>query len=234
MAKFGKEKDELLIESVKMYKSLYDAKNTAKNFKNNIAKHKCWEEISAVIGFPVAECKKRWKSLRDQYTKKRKGESTSTERTNSNWEYMSLMSFLSNAIKIHEANDNEPLQYIGIEFVKEENSDEEEQLDQQSVNEDASVNIKEIAQNIQHATKRNSLQPITRVMARRHAQRSTFYEKRINKVPKIKTPMQKFFESMADIVDKLPPQLQAEVRLKVCQIVTETELKHHAHHDPNL
>ncbi|GBP87820.1 hypothetical protein EVAR_103717_1 [Eumeta japonica] len=39
------------------------------------------------------------------------------------------------------------------------------------------------------------------------------------------TPIRKFFDSMADTVECFPPNLQAEVRLKVCQLVTEAELR---------
>ncbi|CAH1972643.1 unnamed protein product [Acanthoscelides obtectus] len=65
-----REKDELLIELVKSNRSIYDASD--KNYKNNIEKDKCWEKISEMIEMSVSECKKRWKSLRDQYNKKKK------------------------------------------------------------------------------------------------------------------------------------------------------------------
>lgn len=151
---------------------------------------------------------------------------------------MNLMSFLSDTAERRETITNSSDYMQQMEFVDEETTDEEQQREQQNEERQQQMsdevyyevfpNNEEIGgQNKRRATKRNSLELITKMMEKRYAQRSTFYDKILNKAPDVKTPVHKFFESMADIVDKLPPRLQAEVRLKVCEIVTEIELKHY-------
>ncbi|CAH1995324.1 unnamed protein product [Acanthoscelides obtectus] len=49
----------------------------------------------------MSECKKRWKSLRDQYNKKKKDYIyyiTGSARVDTSWEYRTLMSFLSDSV----------------------------------------------------------------------------------------------------------------------------------------
>ncbi|VEN40461.1 unnamed protein product [Callosobruchus maculatus] len=84
-----KEENEMLIELVKNYRLLYDPNDV--NFTNRIERHRCWEKISENVDMAVPECKKRWRSLRDQYNKKRReyGLASST-----NWKYETQMSFL--------------------------------------------------------------------------------------------------------------------------------------------
>ncbi|CAH2107704.1 unnamed protein product [Euphydryas editha] len=251
MVKFTKEHDKLLIESVKLNRILFDASD--KYHKDYVLKHKRWEEISLVVGIPVSDCKKRWKSLRDQFNKKKKRESTGAEKTNSSWEYSSLMSFLLDTDERRETITNLDGQQAVVEVqIKDEErqhdqqneeeqrkqQDEEELRYQQSeeqqptddeISEDDFVNTDKITvlQNKRRATKRNLSEPLMKMLVKRDAQWSALYEKIINKPLEHKTPMQKFFDSMADIADKLPPHLQAEIRLKVCQIVTDIEIKHH-------
>lgn len=38
-------------------------------------------------------------------------------------------------------------------------------------------------------------------------------------------PVDLFFQSMAEVVKKFPPQINTEARLKVCQVVSELEYK---------
>lgn len=64
---------------------------------------------------------------------------------------------------------------------------------------------------------------LVEVLQKSQKERSAVYEQLLS-APE-KNPTQKFFESMADIVSKFPPHLIAETRLKVCQVVTEMELK---------
>nr|CAI5865109.1 unnamed protein product [Callosobruchus analis] len=88
-----KDRNKMLIELVKNYRLLYDASDP--NFNNRIERHRCWEKISANIDLPVPECKKRWRSLRDQFNKKRKGGLPS----GTNWEYETQMSFLPDCLE---------------------------------------------------------------------------------------------------------------------------------------
>lgn len=48
-----------------------------------------------------------------------------------------------------------------------------------------------------------------------------------NNQPQVKpqSAIKKFFESMAEVVETFPPREQANIRMKVCQLVSDTEIK---------
>lgn len=77
-------------------------------------------------------------------------------------------------------------------------------------------------------TKKRKANATLDLLSERETQRSLVYKKLLKKssptIPK-QTPIKKFFDSMADIVETFPPHVQAAVRLKVCELVTETEIK---------
>lgn len=78
-------------------------------------------------------------------------------------------------------------------------------------------------------TKKRKIDSTLDILNKREAQRSVLYEKLLKRnspppPPKI-SALKKFFDSMADIVEGFPARDQADIRLKVCQIVTETEKK---------
>ncbi|XP_050679112.1 transcription factor Adf-1-like isoform X6 [Leptidea sinapis] len=171
---------------------------------------------------PVSDCKKRWKSLRDQYNKKKKADPLC-----SNWEYMNLLSFISDPVEKRDTPCTNDGQQSEEQSTDEEQSDDQfDELTVEKIPQNDPPNSAESSTQKRRATTRNPLEPIAKILAKRDAQRSILFEKMLSKVNEIKTPTQKFFESMADVVDKFPPNLQAEVRLKVCQVVTEIELKH--------
>ncbi|VVD05430.1 unnamed protein product [Leptidea sinapis] len=169
-----------------------------------------------------SDCKKRWKSLRDQYNKKKKADPLC-----SNWEYMNLLSFISDPVEKRDTPCTNDGQQSEEQSTDEEQSDDQfDELTVEKIPQNDPPNSAESSTQKRRATTRNPLEPIAKILAKRDAQRSILFEKMLSKVNEIKTPTQKFFESMADVVDKFPPNLQAEVRLKVCQVVTEIELKH--------
>ncbi|VVD05431.1 unnamed protein product [Leptidea sinapis] len=170
----------------------------------------------------ATDCKKRWKSLRDQYNKKKKADPLC-----SNWEYMNLLSFISDPVEKRDTPCTNDGQQSEEQSTDEEQSDDQfDELTVEKIPQNDPPNSAESSTQKRRATTRNPLEPIAKILAKRDAQRSILFEKMLSKVNEIKTPTQKFFESMADVVDKFPPNLQAEVRLKVCQVVTEIELKH--------
>ncbi|KAL1516110.1 hypothetical protein ABEB36_000033 [Hypothenemus hampei] len=237
MNKFSKDKDELLIELVKSHAPLFDVSH--KNYKNNIIKHKCWEEISTIVEISVPECKKRWKSLRDQYNKKKKECGTGSARTASlSWEYGKIMSFLSDSVSDQRCAYTGYENHSQIETQNTENNNEGEtqpltindkpdgtvqdviqEVEQQKEN-------KRFSQNIQTPKPRKKKNDLTiNLLNKREAQRSLVYEKILRSNPPVISGIRKFFDSMADIVEKFPPYEQANIRLKVCQLVTESEIK---------
>lgn len=50
--------------------------------------------------------------------------------------------------------------------------------------------------------------------------------------PKSKSSIELFFESMAQTVKKLPPKAQADIKMNICKIVTETEVQYSGQSKP--
>lgn len=87
-----------LIEAVKNNPILYD--NTLSDFKIPEKKIYCWEKIAKNLGTSEEECRKRWRTLRERYTRELKqmkfgggGKSTSS------WEFFRHLGFLIDHIK---------------------------------------------------------------------------------------------------------------------------------------
>lgn len=87
-----------LIEAVKNNPILYD--NTLSDFKIPEKKIYCWESIAKNLGTSEEECRKRWRTLRERYTRELKqmkfGGGT---KTTSSWEFFKHLGFLMDHIK---------------------------------------------------------------------------------------------------------------------------------------
>ncbi|XP_056640632.1 uncharacterized protein LOC130447692 isoform X2 [Diorhabda sublineata] len=246
MSKFDKEKDELLIESVQCYCALYNKSD--KEYKNNIYKHKCWEKISEIVGLPVSECKKRWKSLRDQYNKKTKESSgTGSAKLNNTWEYMKLMSFLSNApgrrrskatgYTVNDSQTNTGNKGVDSECNNtpntEVNTGSDSECEVHVESRDTSFgNIGDTDTPSRGPTisKKRKPSKLQETIDKRESQRLNLLEALVHNTQKQsqvrpQSAIKKFFESMADVVENFPPREQAIIRAKVCQLISDTEIK---------
>ena len=94
--------NERLIEEVRKREHLYNM--TSSDYKDAILKENSWEAIASVLQVDASEAKKRWKSLRDTYSKKareakrlsRSGAgATKTEK----WPYFAILGFLRDHVK---------------------------------------------------------------------------------------------------------------------------------------
>ncbi|GIX87307.1 hypothetical protein CEXT_104541 [Caerostris extrusa] len=83
--------NEKLVTAIQNYPTLYDLSRRS----SQVHRDNCWKEISASISLPVDFCKVRWKSLRDNFTRRQKLlDSGSAAATRNVWPYYDLMSFL--------------------------------------------------------------------------------------------------------------------------------------------
>ncbi|XP_032673388.1 uncharacterized protein LOC116845139 isoform X2 [Odontomachus brunneus] len=55
----------------------------------------------------------------------------------------------------------------------------------------------------------------------------THNKKRIPKKNKSRATIELFFDSMAQSVSKLPAEVQAEIKMEICKLVTRAEIKHY-------
>ncbi|XP_013184102.1 uncharacterized protein LOC106129935 [Amyelois transitella] len=67
---WSKEEDHTLVELIQPHKFLYNVLDPSR--KNIIARETTWQEIAQVLSKPVEECKKRWRGLRDSYTRSKR------------------------------------------------------------------------------------------------------------------------------------------------------------------
>ncbi|CAG4994838.1 unnamed protein product [Parnassius apollo] len=239
MANFNKEKDELLIETVKCYIAIYNKGD--KEHKNNVYKHQCWEKICEVVGLPVSECKKRWKSLRDQYNKKTKEGGTGSARINSTWEYMDLMSFLSDAperrvSRSEGISENDSQTSIrntevntGIDFECDDTCTQEIYAENRPTTQENIGNTDNSTLGPSTSKKRKPIK-LQEKLDKREIQRLNLLEALVNNTKnqsqvQPQSAIKKFFESMAEVVETFPPREQAAIRAKVCQLVSDTEIR---------
>ncbi|XP_073725513.1 uncharacterized protein [Misgurnus anguillicaudatus] len=90
--------EEKLIIAVAGFPIIYDV--SLFDYRDVTKKNDAWTKVSEIVGVPVDECRKRWKSLRDTYRKERKKEA---ERKKSGagassvrpWRYSGVMGFLN-------------------------------------------------------------------------------------------------------------------------------------------
>ncbi|XP_030749421.1 uncharacterized protein LOC115877408 [Sitophilus oryzae] len=82
----------LLLDIITNYEHLYNLEH--RDYKNVLKKHQSWVEIAQMLNISVEECQKRWKALRDRYTKeKRIASKSGSEAPASRWTYYERMSF---------------------------------------------------------------------------------------------------------------------------------------------
>ncbi|XP_063634799.1 protein suppressor of variegation 3-7, partial [Cydia splendana] len=177
---------------------------------------------------------KRWKHLRDHYMKKKKAASGTGQAKNDNntWEYMSQLTFLSQApSQRHTLTNVESEVQISEEqneSICEENTPQNTSQDSVYLDLDKNMSV-DSPQNTDDSfveptvKKRKKTNDLVSLLKHRQDERARVFDKLLSD-PK-KSPIHKFFESMADIVCELPPHLIAEARLKVCQMVNELEIK---------
>ncbi|XP_061580331.1 transcription factor Adf-1-like [Cololabis saira] len=89
--------EEKLIIAVAGFPELYDV--TLFIYRDIRKKFEAWKKVSEIIGIPVADCRKRWKSFRDTYRRERKKqkerrESGSEASFHRPWRYSHMMGFL--------------------------------------------------------------------------------------------------------------------------------------------
>lgn len=65
-----REFDELLIQSIQKYPYIYNV--TLKEFKNENIKADAWQAVALEVGMNEGACQRRWRTLRDGYTRYRK------------------------------------------------------------------------------------------------------------------------------------------------------------------
>ncbi|KAL1488929.1 hypothetical protein ABEB36_014715 [Hypothenemus hampei] len=107
MARFSSNDDEILIEEIRKYPSLYNYEDA--NYKNFVIKENGWKNVAASLGKNVDDCKKRWRSVKDNYFRNKKKQKLGTGSSSLDkpikWALYNQLSFLDK-IK-HDRSDFE-------------------------------------------------------------------------------------------------------------------------------
>ncbi|KAL4710801.1 hypothetical protein ACJJTC_009350 [Scirpophaga incertulas] len=211
MAKYDKETNQLLIEQVQSYPAIYDKND--KEHRNYYHKYKCWENISAEVRLSVSECKKKWKCLRDQYNKKiKEAGGITAARMNSTWEYMNLMAFLSDEPESSMVDFENEIKVENIRTVPENSDNADDPLLGPST------------------SKKRKLRKLHKTPDKRKFQIVNLPESQENSTKnqsqdEAQSATKMFFDSMGKVVETFPSREQAIIRAKVCQLVSDTEIK---------
>ncbi|XP_050293020.1 transcription factor Adf-1-like [Anthonomus grandis grandis] len=223
LCRFTRELDEKLIELVSGNEVIYDSNH--KFYKDFNVRDDVWLAISSIVGKTVKDCKVRWRSLRDLYHRKKKDQKMG-KRMRISWEYMDSMSFLEKFTNEKPKTKHKP------EDVSEDQDEEEE---------DPKIDVKiefDSETPTTSQTQNGNLSDEASAPKKPRLEENNYQKycdsssavlhllREIRDMTKSRDdPVTAFFDSMAKTVVRFPPAEAAEVKLKVCQIVTEMECK---------
>uniref|UniRef100_A0A3B4XFW6 Uncharacterized LOC111657989 n=1 Tax=Seriola lalandi dorsalis TaxID=1841481 RepID=A0A3B4XFW6_SERLL len=99
-----------LIMAVSGFPSLYDTNSLT--YRDLNMRSDAWRQVAEIVGVPESECRRKWKTLRDQHRRERQREK---ERRESGiglfnyrpWRYSSILSFLNPFIDARAAGTND-------------------------------------------------------------------------------------------------------------------------------
>ncbi|XP_011406710.1 PREDICTED: transcription factor Adf-1-like [Amphimedon queenslandica] len=104
------DKDEKFINLVREYPCLWNMK--LKEYKDGRLKENSWDIVAKEVKLSVADCKKKWKSLRDRYVRECKGirrpTGTGGPPPKSHWSYFTIMSFIKDTVRHRKTESNIP------------------------------------------------------------------------------------------------------------------------------
>ncbi|XP_067653354.1 transcription factor Adf-1-like [Haliotis asinina] len=99
--------EELLITEVQKHPCLYDI--DSRHYKDTEMANNAWTAISQACETTAAECKSRWKSLRDRYVRMKREQKTKSgqgAKSKKPWKYANIMSFLARFVQEAETSSN--------------------------------------------------------------------------------------------------------------------------------
>ncbi|XP_068084375.1 uncharacterized protein [Anabrus simplex] len=243
---FTAEMDEELIEEVRMHPVLYNLQH--KSYKNNVVKDNLWKMISLKLDRTENECKTRWRSIRDTYRKiKIKGKYKTGSAAPSKSKYNTAkFAFLDVALQErktvsslpektaneHESHDSDAEE---SEKRKEElgtGTEDNEEKEELNFHEERTRSGEADSHGNPSYKKRKAIflkdRALDEIKKGRESRMAIMKQILAIKSEGHKEdhPVIDFFKSMAKTVMEFSPELIAETRMKVCQIVTEMEMRH--------
>uniref|UniRef100_A0A3B4T856 Uncharacterized LOC111235384 n=1 Tax=Seriola dumerili TaxID=41447 RepID=A0A3B4T856_SERDU len=195
-----------LIMAVSGFPSLYDTNSLT--YRDLNMRSDAWRQVAEIVGVPESECRRKWKTLRDQHRRERQREK---ERRESGiglfnyrpWRYSSILSFLNPFIDARAAGTN------GWEVVMREFLDQTDDDDVEEFSE---------SPRLPQAKRKSSdslLEEYLRRMETRDAQRNLDLDQRDD--------VTLFLLSLAPAMRRLSAEKQSWIRTKIQQLLHEAE-----------
>ncbi|XP_063235276.1 transcription factor Adf-1-like [Bacillus rossius redtenbacheri] len=238
---FTAEQDEKLIDLVREHRVLYDLHHC--KYKDSIVRENVWKEIAASLNKGAEDCKTRWRTIRDSYRKSNKklktGSKTGSPAFSKSKYNTESLKFLDETYKERASKSS-----ININEIIENNQETQEMVDDCPSEECNQFQEEESAQESTNwpSEQTSSSELLNSSIKKR---KITVKEKMLDEIRKGREergkilkdllenrgqdrsqhPIDIFFQSMSETVKQFPPHLIAETRLKVCQVVSQMELR---------
>ncbi|KAJ8928436.1 hypothetical protein NQ314_019025 [Rhamnusium bicolor] len=221
---FSPEEDEKLVELVARHPALYDAGHM--EYKDQMMKEIIWKEISNEVRRSVADCKKRWKNIRDTYMKQRKPGSTGSAAKGKS-------KCIQSNITTEELNENSNNELNENPVEQDKNTVSETVIsNNNSVN--TAVNL--ISENGQKRTgsstptsclkkRKDNSGKIIEILQKRSTERENLLKNICGKNIEEEDAVLTFFKSLAMTVKSFPPELIVQAKSRVHHIISELELQ---------
>ncbi|XP_053615471.1 uncharacterized protein LOC128678150 [Plodia interpunctella] len=213
-----------LIKLVSEHPLLYDTND--EGYHNLYVKESTWQTVAKTLNKPVEECKKKWKFIRDGYTRyKRRFKGDAVPPRNSKSKRHQLMSFLDNyqsastepEVQIDEDNDDTSQEtYItNYEFIDENNFDNDDS--------DTPIRNHKIKKEVEE---RESPPPFKKLKNKSDYDRIERDEnvERVD-VRKREDDVDLFCRHIAEVLRNLPQLYKAKAKKQISAIVSDYEIK---------
>ncbi|KAF6207345.1 hypothetical protein GE061_018586 [Apolygus lucorum] len=104
MAKFSPSEEETLLHIISTLPIIFDGEHP--DYKDASKKKKAWDKIAEVMKKEKIDCKKRWRNIKDTWSRKKKKPGTGTAASSSKkWHLFPFLSFLDN-VKFERASQS--------------------------------------------------------------------------------------------------------------------------------
>ncbi|KAB0800405.1 hypothetical protein PPYR_06145 [Photinus pyralis] len=239
--------DQLLIEKVRRYEFLYNQHSS--HYRDQNMRQEAWEEIARELNSSASQVKDMWSKLRNCYSnalKRRKfKKSGQAAKKYTPWKYEDEMSFLqpyfdtrptqenleehqSQAVELlHTANDNEE-----DNATEEGNEDNDSDVDDDNLERSSTSTVSTQSHITHNAPKvdhprakrtKNAADEMVSIMKKNAEQRMKKADAKENS--KL-DESDMFYLSMSKNAKKLPEMDQAWIRLEICKLVSEAQMRH--------
>ncbi|CAH2102445.1 unnamed protein product [Euphydryas editha] len=237
-SKWSSEEDEILIDFVRNHEAIYNIKS--KEYRKTQLKQNWWREIGEILNKTDSDCSKRWCYLRDYYIRRRgKGTGSSREVAKKRSDFLSFLDSLpspqrssitnvvyespgDNSVIIennHDKSERTETPRDGTIILENTHTNEETQLNTQEIenvicdNNDHKKDNRAKSDKRKHNALSQECPNLLKQIANWNSTQNGLDENDL------------FFGSMAEIVKKLPPYEQVQLRMQIGLLVNNAELR---------